>query len=373
MLKSTAEKLCCPARIQGKPCQGQFRLEGQGTRDEVVYGALECERCGERYPILEGVAIVVPEPGEYLLAHVKGISKFVPDSQIPSEYRDEFTEQREALEAEAGEHIEEDLESGRVNALYLMNHYLGCEGNPETWWKSVPASESPEITEWIRRYWDRGPFETVSAWIEPGQTVLELGCGVGGLCRRIRGKAKSYLGVDSSFHSILLARHLNLGAPYRGELRFPGDLLFGNLAREFTLPIERGGIHADGVPYSDFVVGEIDALPLPSGKFEVAVSMNAIDMLNEPKILPEEQFRLVSPGGVAIQTGPYIWHDRIAKGLRGRMPKGISDSAAVVEWLYRICGFRVEKSEPHVPWLFFKHLRQIELYSVHALYAKKPD
>jgi hypothetical protein len=55
------------------------------------------------------------------------------------------------------------------------------------------------------------------------------------------------------------------------------------------------------------------------------------------------------------------------------MPKGVADSAAAVEWLYRISGFHVEKSEPHVPWLFFKHLRQIELYSVHALYAKKPD
>ena len=317
--------------------------------------------------MLEGVAIVVPDPGEYLLAHVKGISKFVPDSQIPSEYREEFTEQREAFEAEAAEHIEEDLESGRVNALYLMNHYFGYGDSPVAWWKSVPASESPAITEWIRQYWDHGPFETVSSWIEPGQSVIELGCGVGGLCRKVRGKANGYLGVDSSFHSILLARHLNLGTPYRGgELRFPGDLLFGNLALEFEL-------HADIAPFSDFVVGEIDALPLPSGEFDVTVSMNAIDMLHEPKVLPEEQFRLVSPGGVAIQTGPYIWHEKIAKGLRGRMPKAVGDSAALVEWLYRVCGFRVEKTEPHIPWLFFKHLRQIELYSVHALYARKPD
>ena len=372
MLRSTADRICCPVRMRGKPCHGKLKIQGEGSLDEVVYGALECQECGGRYPILEGVAIVVPVPDEYLLAHVKGISKFIPDSKIPESVREEFIEQREILEAEAGEHIEEDLESDRVNALYLMNHYLAYENGQEEWWKTVPASESPVISEWIRRYWDRGPFLTVSSWIQTGQTVLELGCGVGGLCRRVRGTAKSYLGVDSSFHSILLARHLNLGAPYRGELRFPGDLLFGNLACRFTLPVERGGIHAGGDPFADFVVGEIDALPLPSGGFDVAVSMNAIDMLDEPKILPEEQFRLVAPGGVAIQTGPYIWHDRIARGLRGRMPKGIEDSAALVEWLYRICGFQIEKSEPHVPWLFFKHLRQIELYSVHALYARKP-
>jgi SAM-dependent methyltransferase/uncharacterized protein YbaR (Trm112 family) len=373
MLKSTIHKLSCPARSKGKSCHGALRLDGEGSREEVVYGSLECTRCGSRYPILEGVAIVVPDPGEYLLTHVKGISKFVPDSQIPSDYRDEFSEQRESLEAEAAEHIEEDLESDRVNALYLMNHYLGYEGSPEEWWKSVPASESPEITEWIQRYWDRGPFRTVSAWIEPGKNVLELGCGVGGLCRRLRGTAAEYLGIDSSFHSILLARHLNLGAPYRGELRFPGDLLFGNLSCEFTLPIERGGIHADGSAFADFIVGEINALPLPSARFDVTVSMNAIDMLHEPKILPAEQFRLAKPGGVAIQTGPYIWHDRIAKGIRGRMPKGVSDSASAVEWMYRVSGFEIEKTDPHVPWLFFKHLRQIELYSVHALCAKKPN
>jgi hypothetical protein len=42
-----------------------------------------------------------------------------------------------------------------------------------------------------------------------------------------------------------------------------------------------------------------------------------------------------------------------------------------VEWLYRKSGFKIEDSEKHIPWLFFKHLRQIEIYSVHAFVAKK--
>jgi hypothetical protein len=31
----------------------------------------------------------------------------------------------------------------------------------------------------------------------------------------------------------------------------------------------------------------------------------------------------------------------------------------------------VERREEQVPWLFFKHLRQIELYSVHVFLAEK--
>lgn len=376
MLKSLVDRLRCPIRKKGKPCQGQLQILGDSTGEEIVYGALECRSCHASHPILEGVAILVPDLREYLLTHVKGISKFVPDIHIPESLRDEFREYREALEEE---HIEEDLESDRVNALYLMNHYLEYGDGTSTWWRgsaSSESSESPWISEWLSRYWDRGPFEKVASWIPQGSQTLELGCGVGGLVRRLRLEAAResgfYLGVDSSFHSILLARHLNLGAPYRGDLLHPGDLLFGNLSRKLEIPVKRGRLREQRPAAVEFIVGEMDSVPVESGAFDVSVSMNAMDMLSEPKGLPEAQFASLRPGGLAIQTGPYVWHERVARGLRGRMPKSVQDSAQVVEWLYRISGFEIERSEPHIPWLFFKHLRQIELYSVHALAARRP-
>jgi SAM-dependent methyltransferase/uncharacterized protein YbaR (Trm112 family) len=356
---NTLQYLCCPGLHQGKTCKGELRLLGKSPAKEVQNGTLECLSCGLNFPILEGVAVLVPDVRGYLLHHVKGISKFVSDEAIPEEIREEYQELRDELEEE---HIEEDLESDRVNALYLMNHYLRFSGSKTEWWKTVSASESPAITDLIQRYWDQGPFSVVSKWVPEGSSVIELGCGVGGLARRL--KSGSYLGVDSSFFSIMVARHLNLRAHFKGALGFPGDLFLGPLSN--TLPVDV--MELDRI---DFVVGEIDSLPVKDGAFEVSISLNAIDMLDEPKDLPEAQARVIQSGGIGIQSGPYIWHERIARGLRGRAPKVVQDSAAVVEWLYQKSGFSIESKEAHIPWLFFKHLRQIELYSVHAFVARK--
>jgi SAM-dependent methyltransferase len=371
MFRATLAYLRCP-KVRGKNgiCAGTLSLPGASPDEDVRYGTLTCEACGAEFPILEGVAIVVPEVQDYLLLHVKGLSKLIPDEQIPKQYRREYLAYRAEIEEE---HIEEDLESERVNSLYLMNHYLSVKGasggsgdaTSEKWWKGSPSSESPEITDLIERYWDQGPMEVISTWIPDESKVMELGCGVGGLYRRLPEKTQFYLGVDSSFFSILLARHLNFGGQFSAKLRHPKDLFQGNASTEFKIdrPLNRIA--------GDFVVGEMDQIPLRDGAFDGSVSLNAMDMLDDPEALPKAQFKAVHGLGFAIQSGPYIWHERISKALRKQAPKAITDSASMVEWLFQKNGFQIKKSKAHIPWLFFKHLRQIELYSVHAFLARK--
>jgi SAM-dependent methyltransferase len=122
----------------------------------------------------------------------------------------------------------------------------------------------------------------------------------------------------------------------------------------------------------DFIVGEIEALPVAGGGFDVSVCLNAIDMMDDPAVLPRVQSDLVKRGGAVIQSGPYIWHENVARSLRERFPKALDSSAAMVESLYEKSGLKIEKRETHIPWLFFKHLRQLEIYSVHAILASKP-
>jgi uncharacterized protein YbaR (Trm112 family) len=368
MFLATLDKLRCP-----KPqCEGRLTvLKADGATD-LRSGMIECTKCRKLYPILEGVAVLVADPREYVLAHVKGVSACVPDDQIPKSWRAEFAEARDELVAE---HIEEDLEAERVTALYVMNHYLQASG-PETggieWWKGRSGSFSPEIDDLVRRLWDRGPFSRIQSWVESlpvpahGWNIVELGCGVGGLQSRLRSGVKSYLGVDSSFASIALARHLALGCAYRGKLRFPEDLLQGPVSREIMIQIPQSPPAG-----SDFVVGEIDGAGLASGAWNLSIALNAIDMLEEPEVLPGLQTRLVEKGGKVIQSGPYIWHEQIARELRAQLPKEVRDSANAVEWLYKQAGLKIERREEQVPWLFFKHLRQIELYSVHLFLALK--
>ena len=148
----------------------------------------------------------------------------------------------------------------------------------------------------------------------------------------------------------------------------PEDLIAGPISREIKLPI---ATTFDGS--GDFVVGELEGPPLLSESWDLAMILNAIDMVDDPTSLPKLQHELVRSGGIAIQGGPYIWHEFVAKRLRERLPSQLrNNSARAVEWLYEESGLVIEDRMDHVPWLFFKHVRQLEIYSVHLLRARKP-
>lgn len=340
----------------------------ESSTTDLLSGSLDCPKCRIPYPILAGVAILVEPVEEYLCTHAKGISKLVKDSEIPKVYRRAYQEALAEIREQGDEHIEEDLESDRVNALYLLNHYVATKDLDF-------GGRDPMMREWIAKAWDQGPLAEVARRVEAldgaSLAVIEQGCGVGGLARRLRA-GRSFLGVDSSFASIALARHLNLGAPYGAKILYPADLIEGPVSKPFPkiapIPGAAVGPHAGNI---DFVVGDLSVMPVQSGIWDVAVSLNAIDMLEKPEDLPKSQAALLKSKGFAIQTGPYIWHPEVAKNLRNRYPKTASDSAATVSAIYVANGFEVTESREHIPWLFFKHFRQIELYSVHLILAKK--
>jgi SAM-dependent methyltransferase len=309
---------------------------------------------------------------DYLLGHVKGITQAVPDSEIPREFFHEFCEARDEIQSE---HIEEDLEAERVNSLYVMNHYLSVsspKNSTPSWWRPQKAEGSPLIDHLVRQYWDQGPLAQIDRWIaensEAPDTVVELGCGVGGLCKRLAPRVKKmYLGVDSSFASIAIARHLALGMPYAGRIRIPEDLLQGPVSRDVKIEIP-----APFQSHSDFIVGDLDFFPIEKGKWDLAISLNTIDMLDDPASLPQLQHHLLKKNGLAIQSCPYIWHPEVARRLRKKLPAATRDvSSVAIQWLYEQSGFKIEQSANEIPWLFFKHIRQMEIYSVHAFVARK--
>ena len=373
MLISTLQYLRCPQRKRKIACGSELTCDSAGETIEVWYGTLTCALCNANYPILAGVAIVVEDVESYILHHVKGISKVVPDAKIPAAYRKQFAALKKELK-HSEEHIEEDLESERVTALYLMNHYLRVNEKKTQWWKPEQGAFSPLIDQLVREYWDQGPFFHIEKWVrglsemsKKKITAVELGCGVGGLFSLLQPHLHSYLGVDSSFASIALARHLNLGAPYPEKIKVPGDLLLGTVSRavDFPSPVLTGSCTVD------FVVGDLERPALQIGTWDLSLVLNAIDMLEEPADLPRLQHELVRAGGWAIQSAPYIWHQKIAKKIRSLLPEKIKDSASAAESLYQKAGFKIEKRLDHVPWLFFKHVRQLEVYSVHLFWGRK--
>ena len=331
------------------------------TQGELSSGELRCTDCSSVFPILAGVAILIDSPRAYVLEHAEGIARYVVDSEIPKEWRKEYTRAK----AEGTQHhIEESLESDRVNALYLATHFLNAQESE--WWRSPESKSDPLLDPLMKSHWDHGPMQKVAAWIAAlpgasrGLTIAELGCGTGGLRWKLDRHTKFYLGADNSFSSIARARTMqNLK-----QIEIPGDLLHGTTSRK--VGIELPSTQAE----ADFVVGDLRAPPLALEAWDCAISMNTIDMLERPEDLPRAQSRLLKQGGHAIQSSPYVWHPQVAKNISKKLGN-ISTSVLAIEKLYASCGLTATRSEPRIPWLFFKHDRQIEIYWTHLFSAIK--
>lgn len=369
MLKSTIKLLSCPSCFkEGSREESLTLFQNQknityGEDLEIINGQLKCNFCEEVYPILAGIAIVMTDANEVILSHAKGISACVSREDIPKKIRKEFYEIIESLE---DEHIEEDLESKRVVSLYLMTHYLKAKDFLTI---CDRYSIDPLIQSLIKQYWQSGPFQQIETWMNPfsNHQILELGCGVGGLVRQIKDHSAFYLGVDSSFLSLVLARHLNLGMPCPFELKLPFDLLLGSLSEPFKFDSQT-------LKNADFIMGNIEEVQVKGGFWDNVIALNAIDMLDAPETLPELQYYLLKNKGVAIQTSPYVWHEKVSLHLKELFKEHdlpFKSSHEAVRIMYETIGFKTLEEKKHIQWLFFKHLRQLEIYSVHALMVEK--
>jgi len=366
MLQTTLPRLRCPNAPEEQPaCAGPLSLPEIGKKkgSEITSGTLRCAVCEATYPILAGVAILVSDVEDYFRAHVKGIASLVPDEDIPDLYLDAYLQAKAEIETGL---TDQDLESERVNALYFMNHYLRVKSTKDAPWWRPAIGFSPEIDRLVKAFWDNGPFAKIAAWTKSyrNQDVIELACGSGGLAQALGKVARSYLGVDYGFAGIALARHMNLGTKYALPIRLPQDLYNGALTKKITPPKAKPA-------NIDFVVGEIQNLPVAAGEFDLAIALNVIDMMADPSSLPRIQRGLLKAGGVAVQSSPYIWHEGVVEQLRQALPRKIKSSSQAVEFLYERSGFSIFKKLDHVPWLFLKHFRQIEMYSVHLFAGRK--
>jgi SAM-dependent methyltransferase/uncharacterized protein YbaR (Trm112 family) len=362
MKKATLQWLRCPQKKKAskKTCGGLFSLrEEVEDKADILTGELCCLQCLACFPILAGVPILIEDPNRYILEHAHGIARYVADSEIPIRLKREYLKAKKELSQP--HHIEESLESDRVNALYLATHFLNAETNH--WWAEDQSQGDVLLNSLMKQHWDSGPMKHITKWIKDLKSrplLAELGCGTGGLRWKIDPLVCGYVGVDSSFSSIALARSMQSAK----TIEIPGDLLFGTTSRKVQINLP------ETQSFADFVVGDLRAPPLAPETWDCVVSMNTIDMLERPENLPEVQKGLLRSGGIAIQSSPYVWHPRVAKNLRKKWGSHLN-SAHLIEKIYSSVGLSPSRSELRVPWLFFKHDRQLEIYWTHLFSATK--
>lgn len=158
-----------------------------------------------------------------------------------------------------------------------------------------------------------------------GLRVLDVGCGTGGLCRRLANRDASVVGVDVCANLLTRARAL--------------------------------------VPAAGFVRADAGRLPFGTGRFDLAASVLVLHYLEDPSRALAEMARVLRPGGKLLLCDRVCSSDPVLSAaqigierLRNPMIRRILSVDELEDGLSR-AGFRVgaqvefRRTEPLESWL----------------------
>jgi SAM-dependent methyltransferase len=104
----------------------------------------------------------------------------------------------------------------------------------------------------------------------PGDELLDVGCGSGGLLAAVGPDVGFLAGLDASPMQVEMARE-----------RLKGRLAAGT---------------------AEIVLGDAMALPWPDGRFTAVSSLNCVKFVPEPDRAVQEMYRVLRPGGRVVMT-----------------------------------------------------------------------
>ena len=365
MRQSLLKDLACPSALTGKRCLGTLKLTlspeprfDPQDSDELIEARLECDTCGASYPVLCGVAILVPEPTPYLQRHYKTILGLALESELglSPAMRTHLHTIGAHIESENGVRPGED--TARALSNYLHAHYDQ---------QSIPLERLPAnhpLAAFLRACQGNDLYYTLIEMLKPalrpGGKAIDIGCHVGRLTRDLAELGQHTIGVDLSFSAVFLARRAVRGWPSQlGEYEVFRD----NLARETRLlnlpPLENGEV----------IVASALQLPFPAESFDLAVSANVIDILPDPIALLREMRFLLHPEGLMAISTPY--HTGAGKAV-GRW-LGTQNRMSVAQTLRWRIGhhFEILSEQDNIPWVLGEHERHIQIYLNHCMLGRK--
>ena len=287
--------------------------------------------CGRRYPVVDGVPIVLAHADDFLRAEAAAVVE-----------RDLAPEVAALLAA-----------GGPDDAPYprLLEHvsiYLDAHWGD----RAEPAEElaGPALVEKI-----------AARAAERVTRAVELGCSAGRIVAALAAGADHVVGVDLQFATLRRARRLLDGEPLAYARRQVG--------RHYTAARAAA---AAAVPHRTLVCGDALDPPLVPGSYQRVVALNVLDSVRQPRQLLSVMDALCAPGGELVISSPYAWQSAFvdeAERLGG------ADPAAELADLLRTgrdlrAAYRIE-DEAELPWTLRRDARTRVAYRVHYLRARK--
>jgi SAM-dependent methyltransferase/uncharacterized protein YbaR (Trm112 family) len=362
---STLADVVCPAQGEAATCHSPLTLsenlpitQAPGDEQDMVEGLLRCAGCGAEYPILCGLAVLLPETLTYLRQNYYLILGLAAERQHPLSQPMLDHLQRQ------GAHItsRESSRGWNYSAARTLSLYLGVH------YDDVQDTLSPvhPLVEFMRGYRRRDPYtvlmEMLTPRLEPTQRALDIGCNVGRMARELAARCAAVYGVDLAFGAAYTARRALMGRPTpltAYELFRDGHI---RQSRALDLPPFQN---------AEVLIASGVNLPFPDAAFDVVNSANVIDVVPDPAQLLREKARALKSGGLFAISDPYCWGIAapVEKWPGGR--DGLPSAQAVRQQLAQVLEILAEADD--VPWVLRDHDRKFSVYLNHCLVGRKRE
>ena len=235
----------------------------------------------ERFPIIDGVPILVQDPGAYVAArpHLWNIG-----SIASSDLRDWLNSLQAAPTSDK-------YDSPRILGEYVWAHYDSDrphEPDPLYFANPEALAQSNNLTSFFRPVLDQ-----VRA--TPDALLVDLGCNVGRMTFEAAAKVGFALGIDFSWGSIQVARTLLRDGYFMYPRRIEGHLA------------TRVRVEPPAPRNLEFIVADAAMPYLPKGCAIQIIAMHLLDRLPDPRGALGAMADLLTREGRLILTDPFSW------------------------------------------------------------------
>jgi SAM-dependent methyltransferase/uncharacterized protein YbaR (Trm112 family) len=311
MIKKIASDLCC---VNNSCKKMGLRLESfLDVKDECIEGFLSCKSCNLKYPIIQGVPILLENFHEYARQRIITYGKWIinsKSSKLKSFLRSEGTKIRSPT---YNDRYEE-------NSIWYKSYLNTHQGYP---------SDDRLLSLLKKQIKPDHIYKMLSNKnLNLNGVGLDIGCSFGSSTFELSKKLTYVFGVDLSFSFILEARKIMNNKKSRNV---------------------------------EFIVADATNLPFESKFFQSIIALNIVDRIDLYKLISSVN-SCIKNNGKLILIDPYHFVDNNGKDQ--------FDSIQIRKIIEEF-GYRINNKEYYIPWIVKMNERSYLFYFVDFIIANR--